>query len=194
MANNTDNNNNGQPADNWQQILENEELWQQITNHPRLETLKSENTIARLKELTELRRAAEREKAAAESQLAAAEQSKLSDMEKLQQQMDGIQAQFKESQHALQQAERQRMQLQVAADVGLPPALAARLVGDTIEDMQKDAAHLQPLLRPTTPGNPPPASRQAPGAAFTADQLNNPQFVRENKEKIMAAAARGELE
>lgn len=93
-------------------------------------------------------------------------------------------------------AERLQMALQVGQELNLPVALINRLQGDDIEAMRADAETLQGLFQPQQqqagPGIPPaPQSEQR--ATFTRAQLQNPQFVRENKEAIMQAAREGRI-
>jgi hypothetical protein len=78
-----------------------------------------------------------------------------------------------------------RLRLDVALKAGLPPEFAGRLMGITEEELTADAKSLLPLVRPSTPGNPPATSRTAP-TTFTAEQLNDPKFVRDNMAAILA--------
>lgn len=82
--------------------------------------------------------------------------------------------------------------LEVAMAKGLPPALAARLVGATREEMEADADTLLTLVKtnaPTPPGVPPAPNRQAGSGEFTAAQLADPEFVRKNATRIFNGAA-----
>lgn len=78
-----------------------------------------------------------------------------------------------------------RLRLDVALKAGLPAEFAGRLMGSTEEELLADAKTLLPLVKPNTPGNPPAAPRTPP-VAFTAEQLSDPKFVRENMAAIMA--------
>lgn len=78
-----------------------------------------------------------------------------------------------------------RLRLDVALKSGLPAEFAGRLMGSTEEELLADAKTLLPLVKPSTPGNPPAASRTPP-VAFTAEQLADPKFVRENMTAILA--------
>lgn len=78
-----------------------------------------------------------------------------------------------------------RLRLDVALRNGLPAEFAGRLMGSTEEELIADAKALLPLVRPTTPGSP-PAGTRTPPAAFTAEQLRDPKFVRENMAAILA--------
>lgn len=82
-----------------------------------------------------------------------------------------------------------RLKLDVALKTGLPAEFAARLQGEKEEELLADAKTLLPLVKPTTPGNPPAGSRQAP-TSFTAEQLRDPEFVRKNKAAILSAASK----
>lgn len=79
-----------------------------------------------------------------------------------------------------------RLRLDVALKAGLPAEFAGRLMGSTEEELIADAAMLLPLVRPSTPGAP-PAGTRTPPTAFTAEQLRDPKFVRDNKAAILAA-------
>ncbi|HIP70545.1 MAG TPA: hypothetical protein EYH05_04030, partial [Anaerolineae bacterium] len=79
-----------------------------------------------------------------------------------------------------------RMRLEVAAKNGLPPELAARLQGSTIEELEADAATLTGFLKPAGPGNL-PRNNSAPPAAPTEAQMRNPAWVREHIDEIWQA-------
>lgn len=82
--------------------------------------------------------------------------------------------------------------LEVAMAKGLPPALAARLVGATREEMEADADALLALVKtntPTPPGVPPAPNRKPGGEEFTPAQLADPEFVRKNATRIFNGAA-----
>lgn len=82
-----------------------------------------------------------------------------------------------------------RLKLDVALKAGLPAEFAARLQGEKEEDLMADAKTLLPLVKPVTPGNP-PAGDRTPATTFTAEQLRDPKFVRENKAAILAATSK----
>lgn len=89
---------------------------------------------------------------------------------------------------------RLRMALQVATEKGLPPALIARLQGDTPEAMAADADVLLGLVQrpPAGPGIP-PAPRNGQTVTFTRAQLKDPAFVREHATEIQRAAREGRI-
>lgn len=85
-------------------------------------------------------------------------QAELSEMEKLQQQL-------KEAQTRADSLSRQSMQITAAQKAGLPVDLAARLVGNTQEEMEEDAKSILALIpKPVAPAigttNPGAASPQ----------------------------------
>lgn len=85
-------------------------------------------------------------------------------------------------------ATRQALQARIGAATGLPADFYDLLSG---EDEAAIAAHAQRLaeyLKPATPGNLPRLPQQQAQPAFTAEQMNDPAWVRENSQKILAAA------
>jgi len=83
-----------------------------------------------------------------------------------------------------------RLRIEAASQAGLPVDLAARLQGGTVEELAADAARLKEFMKPSTPGTPPPPPRNGLTPVFTAEQLNDPAFVRENAAKILQEAAK----
>lgn len=75
-----------------------------------------------------------------------------------------------------------RMRLEVALKKGLPVELAARLQGDTIEDMEADADSLLQMVKPASGPGVPPASRGGRPAAVDLSQLS-PAQIREMRAK-----------
>lgn len=104
------------------------------------------------------------------------------------------QAQAQQQQQGPNEAERLRMALQVGAKLNLPAALVARLQGNTPEAMESDAQQLLSLMGTGAQraGIPPVPQSQQP-TTFTRQQLQDPAFVRANKDAIMRAAAEGRI-
>lgn len=94
----------------------------------------------------------------------------------------------------IDEAKRLRMALQVATEKGLPPALIARLQGDTPEEMAADADSLIALVQrpPSGPGIP-PAPRNGQTVTFTRAQMRDPAFVRQHADEIQRAAREGRI-
>jgi hypothetical protein len=69
----------------------------------------------------------------------------------------------KAAEESARKAEEARLRAEVALDKGLPKALAARLQGATLEEMQADADALLALI-PPTPGEPAPNPPDPAGA------------------------------
>lgn len=103
----------------------------------------------------------ELEKAEQERQVA-----QMSEQEKLQLRLKELETTVAEKERLLQEKERQDLQRKVAADVGIPLALAGRIVGGTEEEMIADAKSIlellpkpqeekkaAPKLEPTNPGD-----------------------------------------
>lgn len=72
-------------------------------------------------------------------------------------------------------AERQALRLKVAADFGLPPALAGRLQGETEDELRADAETLKPIVMPAeqSTARPKQTTTPVPGgqpSGETADQ------------------------
>lgn len=82
-----------------------------------------------------------------------------------------------------------RLKLNIALQAGLPAEFAGRLQGENEKELLEDAKSLLPLVKASTPGNPPAGERQ-PATSFTEAQLRDPKFVRENKAAILAANGR----
>lgn len=91
------------------------------------------------------------------------------------------------------------MALSVAAEKGLPVQLVSRLQGANREEMLADADQLLALVNvtptqtaPTGPGIPAtPTDNQR--VTFTRAQLQDPVFVRDNKDAIMQASQEGRI-
>ena len=127
-------------------------------------------------------------------------------VQKLQAQLDETLTQFKaqideltpyktkveDAQKALTAAEMRAVRLEVAAEAGIPLKLAERLSGDDREALVADAETLKGMIKPATPGNPPPPPRTPAPAAPTPAQLNDAKWVRENAEKVQAYYANGQ--
>ena len=74
------------------------------------------------------------------------------------------------------------MRVRVAVGAGLPLDLAARLQGKTEEELKADAAKIAPLLKPNSPGVPPPAPGGSAGPLSTAGMT--PAQRRENAARL----------
>jgi hypothetical protein len=79
-----------------------------------------------------------------------------------------------------------RLRLEVASKKGLPVELAARLQGDTLEALEKDAEGLLPLLKPKAPGVPPPGPKGSAGDLDISKM--SPKEIREHSAKLMEQA------
>ena len=167
---------------NWEELMKQDDFWTHAFEHERFKQLAQQRKDAE-KGKTDL----EKKLTDLQTKFEALQGDKQTDLEKLQGQMAQLQGQFEQSQAALQEAEQQRLRLEIATEVGLPPTLAGRLTGDDREALVADAQALLPLLKPATPGNPPPPPRQPNPLPFTQEQLSDPKWVRENQGKIMAA-------
>lgn len=83
--------------------------------------------------------------------------------------VERLKAELQKYQTELARREREALQSSIAAKVGLPAALAARLSGETPEEMEQDAkailAEIQKVAKPTAPPvgvtNPGPGATQA---------------------------------
>lgn len=93
-----------------------------------------------------------------------------------------------EAEAQAQAAALRALRLEVTAEMGLPLALAERLKGDDREAIMADAEKIKALLpTPSAPlGTPPPGTRTGPPPAVTQAQLNDPEWVRKNKDKVRA--------
>jgi hypothetical protein len=93
----------------------------------------------------------------------------------------------------IDEAARLRLAIEIGGDLGLAPALLARLQGNTREEIQADAERLAGAIQqPRGPGIP-PAPRNNQTVTFTRAQLQNPAFVRENAAAIQQAAREGRI-
>lgn len=92
------------------------------------------------------------------------------------------------------EAKRLKMALSVASDLNLPTALVSRLQGDTAEEMTADANRLLALFQQPArgPGIPPAPQTNRP-VTFTRAQLQNAEFVRQNKDAIIQASREGRI-
>lgn len=80
------------------------------------------------------------------------------------------------------------MRMRVAAEQGLPVALAERLKGNDLDELLADAQAIKSILPTPAPatGNPPPAPRAPTGPAVTSAQLQDASWVRQNPDKVQA--------
>lgn len=88
---------------------------------------------------------------------------------------------------AAEQAQLKALRTQVAAQHKLPPAMYDRIKGATLEEMAADAAQLAEFVKPESPGGLPRSNHGTP-QGITAAQLNDPAFVRDNLDKVLASA------
>lgn len=86
----------------------------------------------------------------------------------------------------------QRLRLEVALKKGLPPELAARLTGETPEQLEKDAEALLPLLKPRSPGVPPGGGDGQPAKTFDLSKMT-PEEIRKSRGELFQAAGEGRL-
>lgn len=94
------------------------------------------------------------------------------------------------------EAQRYQMALQVAVDMNLPAVLISRLQGNTVDDLRADAEKLQALFQnvQSKAGIPNAPAGQSKPITFTRAQLQDPAFVRANKDAIMQAAREGRIQ
>jgi len=100
-----------------------------------------------------------------EAAAAAKQQAEMTELEK-------VKAKAAELETKLKQAELQRMRFEAAQKVGIPAQLAARLQGETPEELEADAKAILELLpkQPTKPTTP-TISPTNPGGAGTGETL-----------------------
>lgn len=101
------------------------------------------------------------------------------------------------------EADRLRMALGVGAKLNLPTALVARLQGSTPEEMEADAQALLTIMGQAQGGQQQQGQQRQPGipgvqnnqqpTTFTRAQLQDPEFVRKNKDAILKAAREGRI-
>ncbi len=96
-------------------------------------------------------------------------------------------ASMREISDKLAAAEQDRLRLRVAVGAGLPIDLADRLHGATLEELQADAAKIAPLLKPTTPGVPPPLTGGTPQGKLDVRKMS-PDEIRKNQARILEQA------
>lgn len=90
---------------------------------------------------------------------------------------------YEQREKELQQERAERMRLTVATSKGLPPELAARLRGETQEELEADADSLLALMKPASKGVPVTTSG---GKVARLDIKNmSPEEIRANKEKLL---------
>jgi hypothetical protein len=140
----------------------------------------------RFKEVNDKRKQLEAQLADFEKAAKEAKEKELAEQKKFQE----LAEQYK---NELESERLNRLRLEVATRHNLPLDLATRLQGKDADELAADAAKLAELVKPAAPGVPPAPGRSGPTAGFTREQLSDPAFIRENAEKIMDAARRGEL-
>ncbi|MBN1991349.1 MAG: hypothetical protein JW953_01500 [Anaerolineae bacterium] len=78
-----------------------------------------------------------------------------------------------------------RQQLEIASKKGLPPDLAPRLRGDTVEEMEADADILLTFMKPGEGPGVPPAGRGSGSKPLDLSKMT-PKEIREKKEQLWA--------
>jgi hypothetical protein len=91
-------------------------------------------------------------------------------------------------------AEEDLARLNVATSKGLPPELAARLVGDTVEAMAEDADRLLALMTPAAPPAPTGSADGGPQGTPKSGQLTRADLQNMTPEQIVEAKAAGRLD
>lgn len=101
----------------------------------------------------------------------------------------------KDAQQGPSEVEKLRMALNVGQKLNLPAALVSRLQGATPEEMEADAQALMGLFTGGQAQRPgiPPAPQSSQPATFTRQQLQDPEFVRKNKDAILEASRQGRI-
>jgi hypothetical protein len=122
-----------------------------------------------------------------------AEEDRLADQAKWKELAEKRENELAELRASLEAKSLEALRLQVAGEMKFPAELATRLQGKTIDELKSDAEKMAAFLKPTTPGIPPAPPRGGAGSSITAEQMADPKWVRENKEKIMDAYRKGEL-
>lgn len=82
-----------------------------------------------------------------------------------------------------------RLRVSVAAEVGIPAAMADRLVGKTAEELKADAENLKKLLAPTQPDKPP----RTPSTTTPAPSGRNPGETDEQRRARLSGRGGGSL-
>lgn len=116
-----------------------------------------------------------------EAQAKVSEDQRLADQQKWQELAEKRERELEQVRADAKKAELLVLRLRVATDLGLPPALAERLKGETEDDLRADAEALKALL-------PPPASSQtpAPGARPTTSAVPGGPPARETDDQRRA--------
>lgn len=145
----------------------------------------------RFAEVNRRARELETQLAAFQNQAKTAEEERLAGEAKWKELAEKREQELKAVQSQLQEASIAQLRLQVAATHGIPANLAGRLVGSTLEELTTDAQAMQGFLKPVTPGMPPLGNNRQPGPdAPTPEQMRDAKWVRENKQKVLAAQKR----
>ena len=133
------------------------------------------------------------EKAAKANADAAARLQAIEDAAKTQAEKDAEARTAAEQRAAALEAELTR--LKVATSKGIPADLAARLVGDTEDEMAEDADRLLALMKPTEPTPTGPAGRAdgGPQGQPKVGQLNRDALKTMTPDEIVAAREAGQL-
>lgn len=76
--------------------------------------------------------------------------------------LERLTAQTQEAERKAQEAEARALRLEVAANKGLTPAQAKRLVGSSVEELEADADELLATFAPADPGDPKPTPSGKP--------------------------------
>lgn len=163
--------------------------WEEVFQHPRFKQL-----IDAKKQADDRASKLEQDLATMtkdfESKLQAAQQGPQGELSKLQGELKTLQEQYAATAQSLQEAERGRLRLQVAQKLGIPD-WAEELRGETVEDLEKHGGQILERITARLENRSlgvPPRGNGTPPAGFTEAQLSDPEFVRKNQDKILAAA------
>ncbi len=94
------------------------------------------------------------------------------------------------AQQDLEAAKQAEARLRVAVNKGIPPELADRLQGQDEQELAADADRLLPLIRPVSPGVPPPPTPGSRPAAMDLSKLS-PAEIRKRHDELMQKITEG---
>lgn len=143
--------------------------------------------LTRLNQVLQEKKDAEQRAAELAKRVEALEAAQQPD-EQLQTQFATLQTNFEKLQSDLAAERMTNLRQRAAAAAQLNvEKYAGRLQGDTYEALVADAQSIAEDLKPASPGQLPPPNGD-PVPAITAQQLNDPQWVRENMDKVWQQA------